>query len=42
MTTEGRGDAIEIVLASGVTLRVPAAFDATVLTRLLDVLDKRR
>jgi hypothetical protein len=42
MTTESRGDALELVLASGVTVRVPAAFDATALARLLDVLDKRR
>lgn len=34
-------DAIEVVLASGITVRVPARFDADALGRLLDLLEKR-
>jgi hypothetical protein len=35
-------EAIEVVLPSSVRLRVPAAFDASSLGRLLEVLDARR
>ncbi len=39
--TVGRGDTMEIVLASGLTVRVPADFDAVALGRLLDLLEQR-
>ena len=36
------GSPFEIVLASGVVVRVPPSFDATALARLLDVLTRAR
>jgi len=33
---------LEVVLASGMRIRVPVDFDPAVLVRLVDVLDKRR
>jgi hypothetical protein len=35
-------EALELVLASGAVVRVPADFDETALARLLDVLERRR
>ena len=37
-----RGDPLEVVLATGIAIRVRPAFDAATLTRLLDVLEGRR
>lgn len=42
MTAAVRNDALEVVLTTGVAIRVRPEFDARTLTRLLDVLDERR
>ena len=42
MTAPTRRESLELVLASGVEIRVPADFDEAALVRLLDVLDRRR
>jgi hypothetical protein len=42
MSTTAGSDALEIVLRSGVRVRVPAAVDSDALGRVLDVLEKRR
>jgi len=42
MTTALRGDALEVVLLSGVRICVRPEFDTATLTRLLDVLEARR
>jgi hypothetical protein len=39
---EGDGGGLEIVLVSGVVVRVPPTFDAATLARLLDVLSQAR
>jgi hypothetical protein len=39
---DGAGASFEIVLASGVVVRVPASFEAAALERLLDVLAQAR
>jgi hypothetical protein len=39
---EGNVGPFEVVLASGVVVRVPASFDAVALVRLLDVLAQAR
>jgi hypothetical protein len=42
MTAAVQREPFEVVLASGTRVRLPADFDATVLVRLLDVLERRR
>jgi transposase len=42
MTAPMRRESLELVLASGVEVRVPADFDEGALARLLDMLDRRR
>jgi hypothetical protein len=42
IATEAPAGVFEIVLASGVRIRVPSSFDAAALTRLLDVLEPTR
>jgi hypothetical protein len=42
MSAPGRSDALEIVLPSGVRIRVPAPVDSDALGRVLDMLEKRR
>jgi hypothetical protein len=42
MTTAMQREPFEIVLAGGARVRVPLDFDETMLTRLLDVLERRR
>ena len=42
MTTEMQRESLEIVLEGGVRIRVPLDFDEAALTRLLDVLERRR
>jgi hypothetical protein len=41
VTPTSSTDGLEIVLTTGTRIRVPADFDATVLVRLLDVLERR-
>jgi hypothetical protein len=42
MSARARSDVLEIVLPSGVRIRVPAPVDSDALGRVLDVLEKRR
>lgn len=42
MTASVRAEPLEIVLRSEVRVRVPASFDERTLSRLLDVLERRR
>lgn len=42
MTGAVRSEPIEVVLGSGVRLRIPADFDAVAVGRLLDLLSERR
>jgi hypothetical protein len=42
MTTAVPRDVLEVVLTTGVRIRVPADFDAAAIERLLDVLERRR
>ena len=42
MTSAVRSEALEVVLPTDVRVRVPSTFDAGALSRLLDVLEKRR
>lgn len=42
MTAPLRGEPLEVVLPSGVRIRVPVDFDAVALGRLLDVLGEHR
>ena len=42
MTTSVVGEPLEIVLPSALRVRVPVGFDDATLTRLLDVMDRRR
>ena len=42
MSAPARSDALEIVLPSGVRLRIPAPVDSDALGQVLDVLEKRR
>ncbi len=42
LTAAARNDALEVVLTTGVAVRVRPEFDARTLTRLLDVLEERR
>ena len=42
MTSAARSEPIEVVLGSGVRLRIPVDFDAAAVGRLLDVLAERR
>ncbi len=41
MTGAMRSEPLEVVLASGVRIRVPSDFDASTLERLLDVVERR-
>jgi hypothetical protein len=42
MSAPTRADVLEVVLSSGVRVRVPAPVDSEALSRVLDVLEKRR
>jgi hypothetical protein len=42
MTAAAAPEPLEVVLPSSIRIRVPSAFDAAALGRLLDVLDQRR
>jgi transposase len=42
MSAPARGEPLEVVLLSGLRIRVPVDFDAVALGRLLSILDERR
>jgi hypothetical protein len=41
MTSGPQREAIEVILASGVRIRIPSDFDTSAMTRLLDILARR-
>jgi transposase len=41
MTSGLQREPIEVILASGVRIRIPSDFDASAMTRLLDILERR-
>ena len=41
MTSGPQREAIEVILASGVRIRIPSDFDTSAMTRLLDILERR-
>jgi hypothetical protein len=42
MTSAASSEPLEVVLTTGVRIRLPADFDASAVERLLDVLERRR